>query len=280
MNKRLFTLTIAAFCGAAMIGNAMASQSTATLNVSAQELTTLQKDLGLIKSPDVMTAKGSASASITSPNAFGQMVSNPSVFLSSSYVSHWSGTTSDDGNISGGFAFGNARKYVGVSVGILVDAVGVDQHFDKNGSWSLRINRYLGQSTALAIGGTMGGWGAMHNQSHGYYLAMTHGFDTKIPVTVNFGVGTGGYYSIAQSQTGSDSLKKIGAFGGVGVSLFKNSSVIADYTGQQLSLGANYIFTFFKKLPIFISVAAVNVGKHNGDNPYMQSSLGMSYSFK
>lgn len=226
----------------------------------------------------VMTPTGSASVSISSPNAFGG--DKPTIFAGANYVNHWHDTNQEDGNIGLGLSFGNPFQYVGVSLNVGIDSVGVDQRFDKNGGFGFRLNRYITRNAAIAFGMTnVVGWGAWKDLSKGYYLDLTRSFHWLVPLTINAGAGTGGFYSIDQGQSGSDSLKDIGFFGGAGIEPVKNLSLIADYTTRQLALGGNYTMTWIPHLPIVLGASYINVNENGGAKPYFQASVGISYSF-
>jgi len=217
---------------------------------------------------------GSPSVSILSPNAFGD---GNAVFGSIGYVNHFTNApNSSDGFMGVGGSFGNAKKYVDVTLGIDNDNIGWRaQPFASNGGFSVRVNHYFAKETAVAAGaGNVGGWGVFSNASKNYYFSATQGFMLGLPITVNAGFGTGAFYSFGDSTTDRDN--QIGPFGGIGISVYKNLSLIADYASREYNVGGNYNFIFLKKLPMFFSLAATNVNNLDGLHTNLQAILGFA----
>lgn len=223
----------------------------------------------------VQTGRGVPSASITSPNAFGG--AGTSVFAGLAYENHWDGTSLSDGQGFVGAAFGNPYKYVGVNFSVLIDALGLRRDpFARNGAISLRLNRYLAKNTAVAAGmGNVVGWGVLHGTSKNFYLDVTQNIPLSFPVTLNFGAGTGNFYSVASGSAGRDD--QIGVFGSVAVTVYKGLSLITDYTVHNLNVGATYGRSF-KKLSFFITGAGINVAEYKGFKPHLQLIGGVSYA--
>ncbi|OGT47329.1 MAG: hypothetical protein A3E82_07595 [Gammaproteobacteria bacterium RIFCSPHIGHO2_12_FULL_38_11] len=214
---------------------------------------------------------GLPGVSLSSPNAFG---GGQAFFASVGFVNHVNGTSLPDGFMGLGFSFGDPHKLLGVVVSASNDNIGWRQDaFLQNGGFGFRINRYLAKNTAVAFGlGTLAGWGVMSNISKSYYLALTQGIPLRFPITLNAGVQT------ASSAAGNLDSQYQG-FGGIGVSVYKNVSLIADYATEQFNVGGNYSFIFLKKLPMFLTIACANVTGQFNSSPHLLVSFGFAQSF-
>lgn len=132
---------------------------------------------------NVLSGQGVSSASYTSPNAYG---SGYSAFVSLNRISYWTGTDVDGGALSVGGNVGDPHRYIGATIALNVQPLDFSGNFVGNGSGTVRINRYFGDSTAIALGvGNIYGWGEFSHGSHNYYAALTHTFPLSMPLTLN-----------------------------------------------------------------------------------------------
>ena len=222
----------------------------------------------------VTTSRGVPSVSLSSPSAFGG--AGTVLFATLGYVNHWDGTDVQDGDAGLGVSFGDPYQYVGGLISTNIDSLGFNSDaFAQNGGVGFRINRYLDDATAVAVGmGTTVGWGAFSHIAHSYYAAVTHAFATPLPMSLNMGVGTGALYGGNDSVENKDNHYR--PFAGVGFGLFKNFSLILDYTANEFTAGGNYSFVFWK-LPFFVSASYANFARLNGAEPHMQLGAGVAY---
>ena len=210
------------------------------------------------------TAFGVAGANLASPNAMGGL--GASVFLGLSVVTNWSGSLNTpsgevDGNMSGGFGFGNAKKYVGVTVGAVNDSLGFRSRFLKNGGFSLRVNRYITDNLAVAVGmNNVVGWGAFRSIANSYYGVVTGEYDKIFrPLTLSVGAGTGSFDSAADTQAGNDG--NVYPFTSLGVGIIQNFSGIVDWTAKKLNLGFALTPPISKSYPMALTFGFMNVTK-------------------
>jgi hypothetical protein len=202
------------------------------------------------------TAYGVVGSSITSPNALGAV--NPSVFLSFNYETNWTGNDKDDGDMGIGGSFGNARRYVGVSVAVLNDSLGYRTSFLKNTSISVRLNRYINHNFAIAIGAAnVYGWNAYRKAAHSYYAVATNEWHGFVPITASLGAGTGAFNSISDAQNKKDS--NLYPFASVGFGLIKHLSFTTDWSSDQLAAGFTYAPNWFKHVPIAFNASLLNI---------------------
>ncbi|MCX7121187.1 MAG: hypothetical protein NTZ67_05385 [Gammaproteobacteria bacterium] len=224
----------------------------------------------------VTTGAGSPTASISAPNAFGS--AGTVVFANASYVNHWATTKRRDGVGGVGISAGNPNKYFGVLVSANIGSFGFDDSpFASNGGVSLRLNRYLNPTTAIAVGtGNLFGWGAYYGIPESYYASLTKSFYCFIPMTINIGAGTGSFNDAIVSSNNDSAWQP---YASMGFGLFKNFSFLADWTSNQVNLGGAYTITYFKKLPIFAGVYAMNVNGTQNTQTFFQGTVGAAYQF-
>lgn len=224
----------------------------------------------------VTTGVGSPTGSIAAPNAFGS--AGTIVFANASYVNHWPTSTANDGFGGVGISAGDPHKYLGVLVSANLGSLGFNNSsFGSNGGVSLRLNRYLNPTTAVAIGtGNLFGWGAYNGISESYYASITKSFFLLIPVTANIGIGSGSFNN-AITPSNSDSAWY--PYASMGFGIFKDFSLLADWTSRQVNLGGAYTITYFKKVPIFVGAYAMNVNGTQNSQTYFQGTVGAAYRF-
>ena len=254
------------------IGFAETDPPDSTLDVSPE----LFEKIKAIQSGDlyIPTSRGNASASITSPSAAGGAGTIASVGIM--YVDHWATTRREDGNMSLALSTGDPRKYVGLLFSATIDSIGINHAFAKNGGFGFRINRYILQDTAVAIGiSNLGGWNAWQGNPNTFYAAVTQSAALgDMPLSLNAGFGTGSL----ESMSATDDTRAKG-FGSIGLGLFKNFSLITDYTTNQLSVGANYTIIYFRDFPAYVGVAKININQHDDTNTFFRLNAGISYTF-
>lgn len=207
---------------------------------------------------------GSPSVSVGTPNALGD---GNAIFSFIGYVNNFTSSgNSSTGSTGVGASFGNSHKYVGVTL---------SANSSSNLGFGLRVNHYFAEHTAAAIGaGNIGNFGP--TQSKNFYFAATQElpFFQRFPISINAGFGTGSFYSITDAQLAKDN--NIGGFGGIGITIYPNLSLIADYAARQYNIGTNYNFTLLKKLPMFFSLACTNINTYGSLPAVLQASLGFS----
>lgn len=214
--------------------------------------------------------------SVGAPNANGG--AGVVGFASLGYVNHWDGTTNPDGNAGVGMSFGDPRNAIGALVSMNIDSLGLQSDpFAGNGGFGFRLNRYVADYTAVALGANnIVGWGSFAPMSKSYYAVVTQGVPLKkFPITLNAGLGTGSFNSVADASSGTD--HNIQPFAGIGVLLYKGLSLSGDWAMQQYNVGMTYGFKL--GIPFFVSVAEMNVFNEHGNTSHLQLSGGAAYVF-
>jgi hypothetical protein len=198
---------------------------------------------------------------VSSPTAFG--ANGGDVFVGASYqastrpqIFNLSAPTSPqggrDGAVSAGFGLGDARNLVALET-IATSYSTVRNGFGNQGSLSFKLHKALSDTFAIAGGyenAILWGTGNDGGQT-GYGVAsLVLNPDANIGLfsntTVSVGAGAGRFRNVGDVRTGKDSYN---VFGSVGTRLSPNFSLIADWNGQDLSVG----------LPITIPLGGANL---------------------
>jgi len=208
-----------------------------------------------------------------------------------------------DGALAFGCGLGDAREYAGLEVTTTVlnlisnknpknnDPNKTDNGFGSAGILSLKLHHQFGDDIAVAVGmEDVASWGTVDTASslYGVFTQQIHFPDANgrskseadflSALTYSVGVGGGRFRSIPAINAGTNT---VGVFGSVGVRLFEPLSAIADWTGQDLTLGVSYVP--FKNLPLVISPAVVDVTSQAVDGRGISSGprfvIGVGYGF-
>jgi hypothetical protein len=198
---------------------------------------------------------------LASPTAFGANGGN--VFVGVSYqnttrpqIFNASAPTSpqgiNDGAVSLGFGLGDAKNFVALET-IATSYSTFRSGFGNQGALSFKLHKALGDSFAIAGGyenAILWGTGNDGGQT-GYGVASlvlnpdpNIGFFSN--TTVSVGAGAGRFRNVGDIRTNKDSYN---VFGSIGTRLSPNFSLIADWNGQDLSVG----------LPITIPFGGANL---------------------
>jgi hypothetical protein len=262
-------------------------ENTADSDLDEAEIEALREQLRIpslpvVLMPSTLGAAASPGSSSGSPTAFGADFG--SVFTGASFQERTRFTSSSDGAVSAGFGLGNATKAFGLEVALsvldLTSRGGDDQAFDR-GSVSLKLHRRLPNNFAIAVGYENAlVWGFTDAGSSFY------GVGSKIfqfqdsprqpfsSLTVSLGVGNGRFRT--EDDFNADK-KTVNVFGSAGLRVLEPVSVIADWTGQDLTLGAS--IAPFRNIPIVITPAIADVTGSAGDGSRFILGVGYSYSF-
>jgi hypothetical protein len=208
------------------------------------------------------------------------------VFGSLAGVNRWPGGHLSDGSLSVGMGLGNSDKYVGGSLSLLVDSLGLrNQAFAKNSALSGAIYRWITPSTSIAVGASkIAGVGVFKNTANGFFaagtqlIALTPNASFHTPFVVSVGVGSGPFVS-AQEMMVFKRDARLNAFGALSISPIQQLSLIADYAEQLLSLGASIVP--IRTLPVVVTAYASNVaGGHKVPGPVTYGlRIGVGYAF-
>lgn len=183
-----------------------------------------------------------------------------------------------DGVVGIGFGLGNARKNVGLQIG--VSLVDLSSPF-RDGAINFKLHRRLPQDFSIAIG-TQGvaTWGDTDGGSS-VYGAVSKRFilkeDRTEPLSelyTTLGIGGGQFRSESDIDNGVES---VGVFGSVAVKVIQPVSLITEWSGQDLTIGASIVP--FRRLPLAIVPAVTDITGSAGDGARFIFGIGYSFSF-
>src|SRR3990167_1256934 len=224
------------------------------------------------------TGRGSPNASIIAPNALGGK--GTVMFGVLNYVNRWPTVSPPNGDGFGslGVSFGDPYKYVGAVIGYNQNSFGLhNDPFAANGGLGVRLNRYITPLTAIAVGaGNIAGWGSNATISRSYYVAVTQAAFLLVPISINVGLGTGGFNNPIVATHNDNNAQP---FTTVGIGLLPNLTALFDWTARQVNLGASYTILNFRKFPIYIGLYGMNLANYDGSKDYFQATAGVSYQF-
>lgn len=229
-----------------------------------------------VKVGDVVPPAATAGASLGSPIGFGASWGNAGVGL---YTQTFDGASSDaDGGAGFAVGFGNAKKAVGLEVGLALSSLWGSTNgsggFGENGSFSAKLHTQLPGAASIAVGATSFGRFGNSNDARAtsFYVAGTKVSRLgKYALATNLGFGN---KEIAGKFTDDDD--GLAAFGSLAFYFNPQVSLIADYTGRLLNAGVSV--APLRKYPLTLSLAAINTtGRYDGRT---EIALSAGYGFR
>ncbi|MBD2061868.1 S-layer homology domain-containing protein [Funiculus sociatus GB2-A5] len=204
-------------------------------------------------------------SSIGTPTGFG--ADRGQAYIGAGYQERTRGTNQDDGVIAAGIGLGDARKAVGVEGTVSIYDLFGDDSFE-DGGISFKVHRLFGEDLAVAVG--VENFDTFGNPDPGY--STVYGVVSKVfplasrttsgftpSVTASVGLGGGRFRSLADIRAGRDSVNP---FGSVGVRVAQPISLIAEWSGQDLNLGAS--IAPFPNIPLIITPGVADVTGNAG----------------
>ncbi|MBK4729166.1 S-layer homology domain-containing protein [Oxynema sp. CENA135] len=218
-------------------------------------------------------APGSSSGS---PTAFGTNFGR--AFVATGFQGRTRYTDEVDGTVSAGFGLGNSRENIGVEVTVSVLSLLGDDAGER-GSVSFKVHRLLPNGFAIA-GGVENAivWGSTDAGTSGYGVVSKLFRLKESPaepfssITMSVGVGGGRFRSEDDFRNDEGSVN---VFGSVGVRVLRPMSLIADWTGQDLTLGASFVP--FRSIPLVITPAVTDITGNAGDGARFILGVGYGY---
>lgn len=165
-----------------------------------------------------------------------------------------------DGSALLGAGFGDPRRGLGLEVAMNV--ISLQEGLGEDGNWNLKLHRTLPWRAALAVGiEDTGGWGAAKDTESSSYAAYSQVIDLapdspKRPLSLAFTLGVG-------DERFADPDSGMGVFGAVSLALHRQGSVIADWTGRDLNLGASV--APFYRIPLVVTIGFINLTERYED---------------
>lgn len=223
------------------------------------------------------TPRSSPASSFGVPSGYGADWGD--AFIGLSGVTE--GRTDDkaDGSISLGMGFGDAVDNIGVelSVGIIsLDGFGDD------GSVGVKLHKVFpgADNLGVAVGWSNGlTWGDADNAEDTFYGVMTQQFvlrpdrDNVLPLTVSAGIGTGAFRSTGAIDAGTNDPN---LFGGFGLQVIPELSVVSGWTGSALGLGLS---TAPFEFPLVITAGVTDITDNTRSGARFNASVGYSFGF-
>ncbi|HEU4990393.1 MAG TPA: hypothetical protein VFT41_11460 [Gemmatimonadaceae bacterium] len=278
-------LRFGALCTGALMLAALASPA------GAQNLDSLKKAFTLPNLPPgaVLVAANAAhsapGSSSGSPSAFGASMGQ--AFVGASYQNRERGNNIDDGSVVAGFGLGDPQQYVGLEVAFTSNST-IRSGFGKSGAVSFKVHRILPDQWGVAVGfENAATWGPNDGGNSWYGVVSKVQNLTDDPsglfgsVTLNAGIGNGRFRDFHNTtlSTGQVILgtprSNVGFFASGGLRLMPSTSFIADWGGQDLTLGLS--IAPFASVPIVITPAMADVTERANNVARFILGVGMGF---
>jgi hypothetical protein len=256
--------------------------------LTAQNVDSLRASYVLALPPEVEVIRTairvSPGSSSGTPTAYGAEFGD--VFLGAGYQHRtrytkglpWSKAV--DGAVFGGFGLGNSHDAIGIEATI-TSFTTIRDGFFRVTSFSFKMHRALPWNLAIACGWEDAIHGAGSDGGSSKYAVITSYIPTRetygspfSSITLSAGIGNGRFKT---EDAFFDGRRGVNAFGSVGVRVFSPVSLIADWTGQDLMLGASIVP--FARLPLFIAPSFADVTGSAGDGARFVLGVGIDFNF-
>ncbi|HEY9604415.1 MAG TPA: S-layer homology domain-containing protein [Allocoleopsis sp.] len=217
-------------------------------------------------------------SSISTPTAFGAQSGD--FFLGGTYQNRARFTDLDDGAVVLGFGLGDAQKLVALETAVTSYST-IRQDFFTNGGVSFKLHHLFPGSLGVAFGVENAiNWGDI-DAGRSFYGVVSKVIQLKPRVsdplsqlTVSAGVGSGRFRSEddVRNDTGSANV-----FGSVGLRVAEPISLIGEWTGQDLNIGAS--IAPIPGVPLVITPAAADITGNAGDGARFILGVGYGITF-
>ena len=185
-----------------------------------------------------------------------------------------------DGAADFGFGLGDAESWLGIELNVSSFST-VRSGFFHHSTLSFKVHRDLPGNVAIAYGWedairTKGtdGWTSMYGVLTAGIPLLDNSIGAFSWLTVSAGAGNGRFQREAAFYARENHLNP---FGSVGLRVIPAMSVIADWTGQDLMLGASIVP--FSRIPFFITPSVADVTGSAGDGARFVMGLGLDFDF-
>ena len=243
------------------------------------------RDLDKIK---LDTQYSSPSMSIYIPVGYG--ADNNTGFVAADYQERTRFGNSEDGEMVFGVGLGDAKKAVGVVLSYTLASVSNRYNSDFGiGGFNVKIHRQIKDDLAVAVG--MNGFlnvGSYSSTLTNDFENSLYGVVTKVirtrddinkpfsRVAVTAGVGNGQFRTEDSINNNKDNFN---VFGNVVARVHPRASLIAEWTGQDLAVGAS--IAPFKNIPLVITPAVRDItGPGRGASDGARFVIGAGFGFK
>ncbi|MEO1376521.1 MAG: hypothetical protein AAFW70_19930 [Cyanobacteria bacterium J06635_10] len=210
-------------------------------------------------------------------------------FVAGDYQERTRFTDSDDGEMVFGVGLGDAKKSVGVVLSYTVASFGGSGDFGIGG-FNVKLHRQIKDNLAVAVG--MNGFLNIGSYPDPLptndFKNSLYGVVTKVirtneninkpfsRIAVTAGVGNGQFRTEDSISNDEDNFN---VFGNVAVRVHPQASLITEWTGQDLAIGAS--IAPFKNIPFVITPAVRDIaGPGPGANDGARFVMGAGFGFK
>ncbi len=180
-----------------------------------------------------------------------------------------------DGAASVGFGIGDPFRWIGLEVSSTI--ISLQDDFGHDGNFNLKLHHALPWRSAIAIGvENTGRWGDAKATESSNYLALTKAFEVAppssgVPLTLSLNAGVGDNRFAKPGDSG------IGGFGSVAFTFARRISIVGDYTGRDLNVGASLVP--FKRVALVITAGMINLGERYGAETEFAGGIGYTHRF-
>jgi hypothetical protein len=220
--------------------------------------------------------RASPSITIINPSAYGAFWGNAGIGFG--FQERVRFKDEADGVIGLGFGLGNPQKNIGAQIG--VSLVDVSAPF-RDGAINFKLHRRLPEDFAAAVG-VQGAttWGNTDGGSS-VYGVVTKRFklseDRTKPfseIYTSLGAGGGQFRSESDIDNGDET---IGVFGSLALKIIEPVGFVAEWSGQDLTLGVPLVL--FRNLPLVLVPAITDVTGEAGDGTRFIFGFGYTFTF-
>lgn len=222
---------------------------------------------------------GAPGTSSNTPTAFGGSWGSMGVGIGFQGRTRY--TDESDGTAGAVVSFGNPQESVGLDVGITILEL-YREGFGSRGSFNFKLHRNLPEDVAVAVGLENALVWGFSDADTSVYSVVSKRFrlkeSSREPLSrldLSLGLGTGRFRSEQEVQ---DGVGSVGVFGNVAVNVAEPVSVFAEWTGQDLNLGASIVP--FRDLPLVITPALNDITGNAGDGVRFTLGVGYGFSFR
>jgi hypothetical protein len=248
---------------------------------SAGEIQNLQNQLENIEErvPDVEDFyRGSPALTITVPSGFG--ADNNTGYIGASFVSKVRYSDESDGALFLGVGLGDAQKSVGVEVSYTLASLSGENTEFGRGGFNLKVHKQLENDWAIAAG-----WNGFLNIGDNDFENSVYGTATKVirlkdsvqkplsRLALTAGIGNGQFRSEDDIE---DDRGTVNVFGSAALRVVEPVSLIAEWTGQDLAIGASIVP--IKNFPWVITPALRDIAGA-GDGARFVVGTGFAFQF-
>ncbi len=187
-------------------------------------------------------------------------------------------TNRSDGVYGFKWGLGDSEASLGLELGLAL--VDLDQPWQGDGSLSVKVHRTLNPNFNLAVGVQSLAQFGDGDSAASLYTVATQRFDLHdsdqpfSQLHLSLGVGNGQFRSEAAVLADRPT---VGIFGSAALRLTANSSAIAEWTGQDLTLGAAWVP--FTDLPFVVVAGVSDITGSAGDRARLIFSASYNFSF-